>query len=420
MKSKSRQSNAKRKAKRRRPPLHESNELIARGLEHHRAGRLVEAERCYRTAHKKSPRLPEAAHLMGRILYDLQKPQEALPWLEKAVVLGPSRANALNDLGNLLEELGRSKKAAEAYRRAIESDSKHFDAYFNLGKLLKDEERFEEAATAFRQAVRIDPSKSDAHRNLCAALKALGDWERAAEACREWLDREPDNPVARHMMAAFSGEETPTRAADEYVVKVFDDFAATFDRQLASLNNSGPRRIAEALAEEGLTPTGVLDVLDAGCGTGLCGPILRPYAGRLIGVDLSEQMLQKARQRNVYDQLTAAELTAFISTNPEAYDLIVSADTLTYFGQLEPVLTAVRSSLGPGGRFVFTLEQMETLPDDNAGYRLNRHGRYAHSPDYVEGCLSKCGLRLVRSKSIDLREQAGHAVGGLLVTAARP
>ena len=391
---------------------------------------------------------------MGRVLYDLQKPEEALPWLEKAVALGPTRANALNDLGNLLQELRRPEEAedayrrvlelepgnadahsnlgtalkerglvdeaVDAYRRAVESDSEHSGAYFNLGNLLKKEERFEEAASAYRQAVRIDPGKSDAHRNLCAALRSLGDWERAAEACREWLDREPDNPVARHMMAAFSGEETPTRAADEYVVKVFDDFAATFDRQLASLNNSGPRRIAEALAEEGLTPTGGLDVLDAGCGTGLCGPILRPYAGRLIGVDLSEQMLQKARQRGIYDELTAAELTAFIAARPETYDLIVSADTLVYFGELEPVLTAARSSLRPGGRFVFTLERMEAPPDDSLGYRLNRHGRYTHSPDYVDGCLSRCGLRLLRSKSVDLREQAGRPVGGLLVTAARP
>jgi predicted TPR repeat methyltransferase len=454
MKSESRRSDLKRKAERRRPPLRQGGELLAAGLEHHRAGRLAEAERCYRAAVKKSPRFPEAAHLLGRVLYDLQKPEEALAWLKKAVALGPSRANAVNDLGNLLQELGRPEEAEasyrrvleleadsadaysnlgtalkerglvdealDAYRRAIESDSNHYGAYCNLGNLLKRNERFEEAVSAYRQALRIDPRRSDAHRNLCGALKSLGDWERAAGACREWLAREPDNPVARHMMAAFSGEDTPARADDEYVVKVFDDFAETFDQQLASLNNSGPQRIAEALAEEGLTPTGALDVLDAGCGTGLCGPVLRPYAGRLTGVDLSGQMLRKAGQRNVYDELAAAELTAFIAAHPETYDLIVSADTLVYFGELTPVLRAVSSSLRPGGRFVCTLERMETPPDDQPGYRLNRHGRYTHSPDYVDGCLSKSGLRPLRSKSVDLREQAGQPVGGLLVTAARP
>ena len=391
---------------------------------------------------------------MGRVLYDLQKPEEALGWLEKAVALGPSRAAALNDLGNLLQELGDLEEAeaafrrvlelepnnadacsnlgtvlkgrglvdeaADAYRQAIEFDYDHYGARYNLGNLFKRQGRFEEAASAYREAVRVDSGKSDAHRNLCAALKSLGDWEQAAEACRQWLALEPENPVAGHMMAAFSGSEAPARAADEYVVKVFDDFAATFDEQLAGLNNRGPQRIAEALAEEGLEQTGGLDVLDAGCGTGLCGPILRPYARRLIGVDLSEQMLQRARGREIYDELTAAELTEFIVARPDSYDLIVSADTLVYFGDLEPVLAAVGASLRPDGRFVFTLERLETPPAAGVGYQLNRHGRYAHWAEYVSDCVLKSGLRSLETKRVDLREQAGQPVAGLVVSAVRP
>ncbi len=452
MKSKSARSSKERTPKRRRPPQQESNQLLATGLEHHRAGRLAEAQRCYRKALEKSPRFAEAAHLMGRVLYDRQEPDEALPWLAKAVAFDPTRANAFNDLGNLLHELGRTEEAEGAYRRVLELEPKnadahnnlgtvlkgrglfdeardayqraveaapnHYSAYYNLGNLFKREERFEEAASAYREALRIAPTESEAHRNLCAVLKSLGHWEQAAEACREWLDREPENPVARHMMAAFSGEEIPARADDEYVAKVFDDFAETFDQQLASLNNNGPVKIGEALAEEGLTPTGLLDVLDAGCGTGLCGSILRPYARRLIGVDLSGQMLKKAHERELYDELTVTELTAFIAARPESYDLIVSADTLVYFGDLEPVLAAVAASLKPAGRFVFTLEQMVTPPDAGIGYQFNRHGRYAHWPDYVEACLSASGMEVRMARSVDLREQAGQPVAGLLIMAA--
>ncbi len=452
MKSKSPRSNAKRTPKRRRPPQQESNQLLAAGLEHHRAGRLAEAQRCYRKALEKSPRFAEAAHLMGRVLYDQQEPEEALPWLAKAVAFGPMRANAFNDLGNLLHELGRMEEAEGAYRRVLELEPenadahnnlgtvlkgrglldeardayqravklapKHYSAYYNLGNLFKREERFEEAASAYREALRIDPRQSYAHRNLCAVLKSLGHWEQATQACREWLDREPENPVARHMMAAFSGEEIPARADDEYVAKVFDDFAETFDRQLASLNNSQPEKIGEALAEEGVPPTGLLDVLDAGCGTGLCGPILRPYAQRLIGVDLSEQMLKKARDCDFYDELTVAELTEFIATRPESYDLIAPSDTLVYFGDLEPVFGVVAASLKPGGRCVFTLEQMVAPPENGIGYQLNRHGRYAHWPDYVEACLSASGMEVRMARSVDLREQAGQPVAGLLITAA--
>ena len=53
-------------------------------------------------------------------------------------------------------------------------------------------------------------------------------------------------------------------------------------------------------------------MLDAGCGTGLCGPLIAPYARRLVGVDLSERMLAQARARDVYDELVKGELTAYL------------------------------------------------------------------------------------------------------------
>ena len=53
-----------------------------------------------------------------------------------------------------------------------------------------------------------------------------------------------------------------------------------------------------------------LEVLDAGCGTGLAAPLLGPYARRLVGVDLSGAMLEQARALPQYDELVE-ELTKF-------------------------------------------------------------------------------------------------------------
>ena len=92
-----------------------------------------------------------------------------------------------------------------------------------------------------------------------------------------------------------------------------------------------------------------LDVLDAGCGTGLCGPLLAPYARRLVGVDLSERMLDQARARDVYDELVKGELTEYLAASAGTFDAIVSADTLVYFGPLEAVAEAAERALRPGG-----------------------------------------------------------------------
>ncbi len=90
------------------------------------------------------------------------------------------------------------------------------------------------------------------------------------------------------------------------------------------------------MADAGLAPDGRLVVLDAGCGTGLCGPLLRPYASRLVGVDLSGGMLDHARRKEIYTDLVQSELTEFLAAQQRAFDVIVAADTLVYFGDLAP------------------------------------------------------------------------------------
>src|SRR6185437_7082849 len=109
------------------------------------------------------------------------------------------------------------------------------------------------------------------------------------------------------------------------------------DESLADLDYQAPRLIAEAFARAWPVARAELDVLDAGCGTGLCGAFLREYSRMLVGVDLSAGMLERAARRALYDQLCNEELTRFLREHPSSYDAIVSADTLCYFGALTEV-----------------------------------------------------------------------------------
>jgi len=233
----------------------------------------------------------------------------------------------------------------------------------------------------------------------------------------EWLAEDPGDPIARHMLAACTGREIPPRASDGFVAGIFDSFAASFESKLASLAYRAPALVVAMLEDSGLQPSKNLDVLDAGCGTGLCGPMLAPYASRLCGVDLSAGMLDRAKEKKVYDELVHGELTEHLRGRRDEFDVIVSADTLVYFGALEEVVAAAAGALRPQGLLIFTLEDAGTR-DAPLGYRLELHGRYSHVRGYVERLLAGAGLACEIAHA-DLRMESGTPVAGLVIRAAK-
>ena len=160
-----------------------------------------------------------------------------------------------------------------------------------------------------------------------------------------------------------------------------------------------------------------LDVLDGGCGTGLCAPVLAPYARRLTGVDLSTGMLAKARQCQLYGELVEAELTAYLQRRENAFDLIAMADTLIYFGDLAALFAAVRLALRPAGAFAFTVESTAQSGNQPAHCELGPSGRYRHSRRYLTQALAAAGLTLMRSDDVVLRSEFCRPTQGLGVLA---
>ena len=231
------------------------------------------------------------------------------------------------------------------------------------------------------------------------------------------LQEEPDDPVALHMHAACTGGQIPARASNAFVERTFDSFATSFESKLERLSYRAPALVAAMIEDAGVDARRQLEVLDAGCGTGLCGPLLAPYARRLVGVDLSEGMLARAKEKQLYDALEHGELTQYLSANRDTFDLIASADTLVYFGDLEPVVTAAAGALRAGGWLFFTVEHA-VRPGEDAGYRLEFHGRYAHSRAYVDRTLAAAGLRTEIAEA-DLRMESGMPVAGLVVRALK-
>ena len=225
----------------------------------------------------------------------------------------------------------------------------------------------------------------------------------------EWLAEEPDDPIARHMLAACSGRDVPARASDAFVEATFDSFAGSFDAKLAKLLYRAPALVAEMLARSGVEASNDLDVLDAGCGTGLCGPLLAPYARRLVGVDLSERMLAQARARDVYDELVKGELTEYL----RGVRRHVRRDRVGGHARLLRAArggrAAAERALRPGGRVVFTVEEQA-----DAGYSLSVTAATAMRVTTSSARSLTAGLQ-AEIEAAELRLEAGDPVQGLVV-----
>lgn len=430
------------------------DEALKMAMSLHRDGRWDGAEKLYSRLLELQPDDPNAMHFLGMLLHQRGRRAESLPLLERSVAIDPGVAAWHNNLGNALLDAGRGQEAAQAYERCAELDPDNLDVLNNLGCMLMRLKRHAEAAVALQAVLERDEGYADAHFNYASLLareqrlpeaishftRALelkpvdqrsrrllgivyaqsGRLEDAAEVFREWLAAEPGSTQARHHLAAVTGAGVPERAPDDYVVDVFDGFAGSFDERLNALEYQAPRLVGEALVRD-LGPAPApdarrLDVLDAGCGTGLCAPWLAPYARRLAGVDLSPGMLERARERGGYDTLETAELTAWLLAHPQAHDVIVSADTLCYFGRIDEALAAAAGSLRSGGRVVFTVEARESGPD----FHLEPHGRYSHTRAYVLAAARAAGFEPPQIDAVVLRKEAGLQVGGLLVSARKP
>lgn len=423
-------------------------QALASAIGLHQSQQLDQAEHIYRLILDQFPKYPEALHFLGLLHYQRHKSDDAIELIEQALLEAPEYADAYNNLGNIYHAQGQLQKAADCYRKTLDLNPNNIAAYNNLGIVLKELEQFDEAIEAFAKAIELMPENPDFYRNLGNAHKSRGSFSDAVDAYRmalslrdydsedyenlsvmlylqgkydeaiplvqQWVQHDPENPVALHRLAAFSGKQL-NKASDDYICRLFDNFASSFDHVLKNLDYKAPFLVADAVAKLYEQSDLKLSILDAGCGTGLCGPLINAHAERLIGVDLSGNMLERAAKRECYDQLIHAELVSFIASQTNAYDLIISADTLVYFGDLSAVCQAVAGALTHGGNFVFTLES--TAENPSTGFKINPHGRFSHTENYVRNVIAAKQLMLLDISPVLLRYEAGQAVNGFLVVA---
>ncbi len=282
-------------------------------------------------------------------------------------------------------------------------------AALGLGEALLAAQILPTAIAEFHRALRIDPSLEDARLNLAKAWLEAGEPEKAREA----LDAIEDHPQRGELIERAKAMRTQQRSDAGYVRHLFDQFSSDYDaRMRGQLAYAAPeilRGLADLIGLQFIRH----EILDLGCGTGLGGMAFKDLATRLDGIDLSPAMIEKARAREIYDDLKVADLETALAQTSHRYDLLIAADTLVYLGDLDAVFDAAAHALKPGGTFLFTVEKAQ------AGFELGPKRRWRHSESYLRDCAAVHGYEIAGLLAASPRTEAGQPVEGFAVALRR-
>ena len=384
-------------------------------------GQLGDAVASYRRALEIKPDYAEAHCNLGVALKGLGQLDDAVASYRRALEIRPDYAEVHNNLGNGLADLGQPDDAVASYRRALKIKPDYAEAHNNLGNALTDLGQPDDAVASYRRALGIRPDYAEAYGNLGGALKSQGKLDEALACFQQQVRLTPGNDVAQHQIASLTGTNTE-RAPIQYVESVFDGYAEKFDTHLRQvLSYEAPEKLAALITQHSTPSAEKWKVLDLGCGTGLVGLAIAPFARQLVGVDLSGKMLEKARARNLYQRLERADLLAMMQgEKASSYDVIIAADVFIYLGKLDAVISEIKRLLCPGGVFAFSIEELVALSNEEAGqgvqrkYQLENTGRYTQSANYMARLACANGFLLQEMSAAIIRVEHGKPVNGYL------
>lgn len=413
-------------------------------------GQLQPAAQALNDAHKQFGGDARIFLLGMRLAENAGNPAGALQAAQHAVKAAPGWPVAMMELAMLLTRQGQHEQAVAQARQAVRRSPDDLNvvrraiavaiqgndltatvAWLRRAVALQPEERLfrmllarqllpykqpEESYKLYDQLVAEQPWDAETLAGRTEAAIALGRLDDARKDAEALVQLEPGNTTFQYLLALAKGEQ-PTTQPEQTIKSLFNQFADTFDVTLwKHLEYRVPQMAAEILLKA--YPDRKFNVLDLGCGTGLVGVHLGQLDGFIIGVDLSEEMIRKAAQHNVYARFHNVNvLDALRDTPGDHYEAITCCDVLVYVGDLSEVVPNALRILKPGGHFIFSCEAATEEEDDLV---LRATNRYAHKASAVRRLCEQAGFAEVNIEELDsLRKEGGKPLPGFLVTARK-
>lgn len=355
------------------------------------------------------PNHAETHNDIGLALFKECRFEEARKHFEKTLSINSDHPNANYHLATTYLKLENPQQALMHYLRQLEKQP-HLESYYNIGILLMNKEHHKDALSYFKQALELDPGNLKIHLNMAAIYLKIHRIQEAIEHYQKAATIKPNDPEIQHILAALQQSKTPEKAPAEYLQHLFDQYAEHYDTHLTKhLHYQVPKLLHEAIIIEANVENPQWKILELGCGTGLCGNLFKTMAKTLIGIDISEKMIEIAKEKDIYDKLEKSDVETALK-HYNNIDLILAADVFTYIGELKELFRAAKQALNENGLFAFTVEKTSIEP-----YTLQQTIRYAHSKNYLVTLIKDNHFETVRFDNIVLRKQKGKPIEGYLI-----
>jgi len=380
------------------------------GVAQQNLGLLNEAQESLNKALNIDRSHPQVQNNMGAIHILKSEYSLAKPYIVKAISLQPNYSEAHSNLGEIFKHFHDNDKAINSYLKSIELNANNINAHIGLGTLYSFQALYDMAENYLNYAIKLNPYHSVALFNLGFLNYLKKSYKEAANYFKDTLAVDPDHHNAAYLLSAITNKKNPNQSPTTYIKDLFDYYADNFDDHLVKSLEYKVPGLMYSTFNKYAKPSKTGYLLDLGCGTGIIGENFHTSHEHLTGIDLSENMLKKAKEKNIYNELHNQEISEYLKNNNFKYDLVIASDVFIYIGNISELVKLINNNQSNSGYFIFSIEKSF----NHETFNLRSTGRYSHNTSYIERIISNAAYRIIKSFATVIRKENGEDIDGYI------
>lgn len=352
---------------------------------------------------------------------NLDDVENGVKYLKTTIAINDNHSQAHFALSQYYQAINDIAFAEKHLQLSLDSENiNHAHAEFNYGVLEQKRNNLTKALTHYQNCLLIDNNHFAACYNLGSIYQKQQNIPQALTYYKKASIIKPEDSTCQYLIACLNNNQNNIqKAPSEYIENLFNSYAENFDAELLNNLNYKTHELLYKLfiASTNYKSNNKLNILDLGCGTGLCGEAFKSLAINLTGVDISANMLEIASKKNIYNNLIKSDLDIFLKNKKlnitHNFDLVILADVLVYYGELIPLFENIKHNLSENGYILFSTELLESN-QGNLNYYLNKSGRYSHHIQYIKNIMQQYDFKIIKYSTEVIRTQNNINVLGVL------